>query len=922
MKVTSQIVSQTVTVADFLSLDLVALVYNLFFSPFFFRELGSLFIVCSTRVRFFPQSTCAQLKGVQAALSVSMASLPPSRVVRRLYEPSALPCVATLGTRSETEDEVAVHSSSSGKRGFASRDECNLLVSSSFHPLLEKALSMPAPVLDVQARFGGTWFWEVYRHALFGENLVVHLRGSGVVLTEDTLDSQLKLRSQLCCSEASRRRDALLRHGTAKLEVLLSISLSVALHVASQPLLEVGLGPQAVVLCATKEQCDEVSYLLNQFCGALHLVLHNLFEPYPTLPDGKRADVVVGTPPLWISVSQVGKGSTTVSVNAKHLGGLEDLLMEIEGEGQLPPAYDLTRWRPYSIGNVSQLVLLDIGLQVNMGFAPIILHLLGSDPTTGLAGFPVGQSGRSIPRHSSISASCQLYAVVGGDRFVMDDAAERAVLRLIQDYGRRKSNFGTASIGLVKVTSESRFVAASPSQAESLPSVGTDDRAVKRGRIESQGSGVNVSPASGVSGAGDESTGVFCGLLIRNALSHARLASDFSAYTDFVSRIIQEASQFWSSFEGSDEGEDTAGSCELDPHDRAYTPPSSPPAPVLRFVAIDLSLLCTTVDYEGSMPNRSQPSYCVEEVCVWVHPSPRATVELSSRLRLLFQHLEDVLCGEVFDGSVVYCIHADDIRSLPYDIEPLHLTQEEAARKVLLYEMFQYTDAVQLALLCRLPRPHILHREAQCVCSALRTAVVEELVLPPLLPMEVPPFYFLLSPPIPTPPAGAFTVLVVRNLARTLEQLCGGPCTATTAGWSCAATPEKPLALYFLEECCQYGRVLSYYIYEQPFDGESEDGVHVRTSTASIFIEFSSSDAAAEAVRMISCRFLEQQREMHLTEGTSPTRLPRARLFKNTTYYEGVSQELCMKKNSGEGAGSSDCIDLFDDLLDVSLLAE
>lgn len=212
---------------------------------------------------------------------------------------------------------------------------------------------------------GSAWFWEGYRAALYGHQVFFHMRGTGVDWREDGLFSQALLRQPRYFSHALRIFDeklqiepaesndgngasssdslptspmfpkalflsSFLQLSSCKLDILSGILSSFLTHLLLQPLLEAHEGPSALLLCATKDQCEECFTLLSSWAAPFHLLVHNAWDPLPpsTLrfasccsgsnvsPAGgvdgsKVTDIVIATPPLWEQL--VGGGSTYAS---------------------------------------------------------------------------------------------------------------------------------------------------------------------------------------------------------------------------------------------------------------------------------------------------------------------------------------------------------------------------------------------------------------------------------------------------------------------------------------------------------------------------------------------------------------------------------------------------------------------------------
>lgn len=221
----------------------------------------------------------------------------------------------------------------------------------------------PSPLERAKNVPGSAWFWEGYRAALYGHQVFFHLRGTGVHWREDGLLPQALLRqpayliqalrpyavevegggagsegkvdvapssfssafifSSSVCSRAALL-SSFLQLTSCKLDILSSILSSLLTHLLLQPLLEAHEGPSALLLCATKDECEECYTLLSSWAAPFHLLVHNAWDPlppftlrllssstpslsagggskYPTagIDGGKVTDIVIATPPLW-----------------------------------------------------------------------------------------------------------------------------------------------------------------------------------------------------------------------------------------------------------------------------------------------------------------------------------------------------------------------------------------------------------------------------------------------------------------------------------------------------------------------------------------------------------------------------------------------------------------------------------------------
>ncbi|CCW61114.1 unnamed protein product [Phytomonas sp. EM1] len=799
-----------------------------------------------------------------------------SITVRRLNNPSHLKGQSNITDFCITD--LKVISENAEPRGIASLEECHQLVSPSFIPYLEAALPFKS-IHTSAASFGGAWFWEGYRHALFGEDIIYHLGGSSNSLMEDRIDSQKELRNQLMSQKVSTNTtinkqpsatDRIWLHGSAKLEVMYAIALSIALHTSHQPLMDQADGPHALILCASKYQCDEMAFILNQFCDELHLVVHNLFEPFPSIPSSQRADVVVGTPPLWDSVAELGK--------AWDRRGLEGIISNIHG-GSPPPTYTLSKWRPYSIRNVSQLALFDLELQINIGFGRMLVQILTTSDSN------------LVPDSSLLPLRCQTYSVFGGDRPVYDVDLNFTLLEILRSRGKRNEE----KISEISIQSSVCFTS----------------HTKKRLRLE-EPTLPSPLPSRKI---------LSSGLLIRNAVSFSRLLVDSNAFQDFVDGILDKAAQFWINFDPlqTDEAmKDSATGRNLR-------------SGLYRYIKCIPVFVCTTEPEAGLR---------VQEMCTLLIPEERSKNEddmvtmKSSRYSLLFSHLEEQLNGELFDGSVVSCVNFEDILFRNYQYEFVSVEGQTMGTVDLFQGYFSELNMAQFLL-----TTHVAHKDDEYIKEVSRidlfrnhswillhsnSEVTFDILTPSGNEFECIPSYACLTP---VHIRHTFTVVVLRNVAKSIEALCR--CQASIRNEESERIYIKPFALFLLEECCQYGRVVSYYCFEQDKVGRSPDSsgaassyesgeeiseesfkhspteaenresrlaIVRRTSTAktaTIFIEFESHDSALEAVRLLRERF----HSYTASEKNNDEMLsPRVHLFRNTTYYSGVEQDLKQKK--------------------------
>ncbi|CCW71224.1 unnamed protein product [Phytomonas sp. Hart1] len=799
-------------------------------------------------------------------------------------------CIADLRVISENAEPC----------GIASLEECHQLVSPSFIPYLETALPLKN-FNPSAASFGGAWFWEGYRHALYGEDIIYDLSGTGNSLMEDSIDSQKELRKEVMLqkgltdtssNQQPMTTDRIGLHSSAKLEIMYAIALSIALHVSQQPLLDQGEGPHALILCAAKYQCDEMTFILNQFCAELHLVVHNLFEPFPSMPSSQRADIVVGTAPLWDSVAELGK--------AWDRKGLEGIISNIYG-GSPPPTYTLSKWRPYTIRNVSQLALFDLGLQINAGFGRMLVQILS--PCNSNAA-PVSE----LPLH------CQTYSVLGGDRAVYDVDLNFMLFEILRSRGKRNKE----KISEISLQSSIYFT----SQIKKRPRL-------EKNTVQSSFSSRKI---------------LTSGLLIKNAVSFSRLLVDRNAFQDFVDGILDKATLFWDSFDVLQTVETEKDSVTV----------MNKRSDLHSYVKCVLVFVCTT-DLETGLR--------VKEMCTLLIPENKgkykndmATVKLS-RFSLLFRHLEEQLNGELFDGSVVSCVNLEDSLFRNYHYEFV-ANEDYTLDRVDLYQgYFSVLSMAQLLLATYVVDKDDEYlketssvdffRNNSWLLSRSNTEATFDMSKSLGNVLVCIPNYACITP---VHVRHTFTVVALRNLAESIKALCYSQASINNEGDGHVC--KKPFALFLLEECCQYGRVISYYCFEQnevdhendtcsmaptskQYEQIAEDNLKnsfietgVRepkasivkqttpsATTATLFIEFESHESALEAVRLLRVRFHSCTTEKNSENFMSP----RVHLFRNTTYYAGVEQDLTHKNQLLAGLHEESS---GNDMLDFSLLAE
>ncbi|ESL07389.1 hypothetical protein TRSC58_04921 [Trypanosoma rangeli SC58] len=727
-------------------------------------------------------------------------------------------------------------------------------ISPSFIPILKEMI----PRYDTALGFGGSWFWNCYLHALHGDDIFLDLKGTGVSLSEDLLDAQVFLRRKLASSEAEKQFAAATEHCCAKVEVLCALCLSVVLHVSHQPMLEREQGPQVLVLCATKGQCDELYVLLDRFGSALHLVTHNLFGAYPPMPSEKRADIVVGTVPLWESVAQLSP--LTV------LDGLEEILHQVSRN---PWWTASSRWRSYSMDFVTQLVFVDLDLQNALGYGPMLQRLFAAHKRSVVAGSRQAKNktphgGRDGGATSSrLPQRCQMYCLVGGCK-----QGKELFETLLVSRDRRVDS--TVRREMVRIALKQALLHAD-SNGERAASASR-----KRGRDE-HGDGIGVE---------GESVREHSRLMVHNALSHSRLMLDVTAFDEFAAETKRRANSFWSRFEATS---------ILTDSERG-----------MRSV-VDVQLAYGCMRFDRCAANNTRMWFVAETVAI-ITPVGDGTTH-PSRTALLMRHLEDELSGQIFDGSVVQCfLHRGAMGRVAAGAVMLHSVFSATARSISQDPLFLRlaseedvadeegslpgkADTDQDTVDTRTRRARLRQRAQESSSSVKWTS-------------SFPLHKFLALSEVQS----WRTVLAFRQIAPNISVFCDTQSTA------------KPTALLYLEECCQYGKVVSYFIFEQRRGGKEGKGcVH-------FFVEFVTHEAATEAARQFLLRFTG--------EGNEAENHVRVNLFPNELYYEGVAVEVqkqqgvtvdgCTMRNNDTTTNEDkdDDDDDEDDFMGVSLLGE
>jgi hypothetical protein len=184
----------------------------------------------------------------------------------------------------------------------------------------------------------------------------------------------------------------------SKVDQWLGILWSVAVHVTRQPMLERHCGPTAVLVCATPDQCDEVAWLLAPLANKLNLVVHNVCDPPPLMPEDRRADIVVATPlmmyhqfPIAPPFAGGGGGAPTGSegdpipilhsyVKVSALAGLQRAMgvpVPPFGGPNILQAAAASK-KKYQLDMISQFAVMDAFGVLRTGQGPLVDAVMGS----------------------------------------------------------------------------------------------------------------------------------------------------------------------------------------------------------------------------------------------------------------------------------------------------------------------------------------------------------------------------------------------------------------------------------------------------------------------------------------------------------------------------------------------------------------
>ncbi|EPY25866.1 hypothetical protein AGDE_11658, partial [Angomonas deanei] len=281
-------------------------------------------------------------------------------------------------------------------------------------------------------------------------------------------------------------------------------------------------------------------------------------------------------------------------------------------------------------------------------------------------------------------------------------------------------------------------------------------------------------------------------------------------------------------------------------------------------------LQCRTACLCG--PEKEEDAH-VHEVCLLVlfdeeECTRRLGLDIVSRVTVLLQHLEDSFSGRLYDNSIISCHRVG--RGTPSSLRPVG---KETPWTALLHQCVPVDCPVACYTLCQVDSAtpteasedlkeatRLVHQRNPTAGEMTRVEVGDATFLPLHLRSS------LAAP-------SAFTTVVLRRVGYELDGFLRG---------------MPPPLLSFLEECVQYGRVLSYYCYVEPANprGKTDESLSSDDDdevipTVTLFLEFESPTAAVEAARLLQYRF---------TQGCL-NRWVTVKLFRTSVYHTGVCEE-------------------------------
>lgn len=380
------------------------------------------------------------------------------------------------------------------------------------------------------------------------------------------------------------------------------------------------------------------------------------------------------------------------------------------------------------------------------------------------------------------------------------------------------------------------------------------------------------------------------GLFVRHAISYARYLADPSTLEELRAGILKQCSAFWDSFDGLESGEGTEINKSVDVH---------------------LAFLCGAADPLSDKTSPTQQSCLLKVAGVLVRPTSLAMQEKPSRVTLLLRHLEERLTGTTYDGSTISCIAIGENGVLSRGFTVL---RSDGSHPLLSAPEISFFNPILIAPKETASADEIAAEEAVLELTEVRLKAFEDAAPAQKATMtDFPPQAAILEELAPADP---FTVLVLRNVSRTVSEMCNSPPCSGVNGDS---EPKKSYVQYVMEECCQYGKVISYFCYQDKTKGLPNSSASARSSvsradsssnsnssdeaicaaavaekspnttlsetTAALFIEFQSASCALEATKVFAQRFA-------LSSNSAEEKLrPKVTMMRNSAFYAGVAQE-------------------------------
>lgn len=337
-----------------------------------------------------------------------------------------------------------------------------------------------------------------------------------------------------------------------KVDQWLGVLWSLGVHVTKQPMLEHHCGPSALVLCATLDQCDEVAWLLEPVAKKLNLVVHNMVDAFPLMPENRRADIVVALPMMvcyhFPMSSPFGSGgdsarsfpAATPPSHASSVGKVVDssgwmmfpqhkvsaLANFQRTMGFSVPPFGgpnitqgaMANRKKYQLDGVSQLAIMDVDGILRTGQVPFVDAIVGSTLNDPRQSTPLPW-GSTYTR--GIKRDAQWY-LVG----ITEETADEAALRWMKIHREAKGVRSDERPPLACIT----IISAS---GVTPPDGSTDGEAV-----EPQAKRPRIEVARGSHVEDEEHDPSDMTLVLRNCVSFAQLVRDPEMLRDVVNEIL------------------------------------------------------------------------------------------------------------------------------------------------------------------------------------------------------------------------------------------------------------------------------------------------------------------------------------------------------------------------------------------------